>query len=404
MLYRMKDSRTNTLRPASRARHVATRPRVPCIGVEAEFTVWIDGKQKRPEKVFGNPRRIVREAMIPRRGRSWHLPSGGALYFDTGVIEVATPIVEIGPGCAIRAVRSLWEQIAFVRQELDVWEKTKGVQVRLAGFSTHYNVSVPNGMDLSPHVMRRISLLLTYVLHSPVMLLAANRLSTGVGVRPREDRFEVTADFTPDVDLMIASAALITGMIVAIVPWKKHDLNVLDGENLPVIKNLQPRKHTSRKGYLARFDCFPTNPFATDPNDVCWHVRDGRCLSLRQIAQAIAAPFRRFITAASDSAAADHVFAVLEGRARSLLDFPDRPERYEDVGRKIDWGRRSRRKLPLSNYERVIHRVIAHDSIRIGRATYRPERMLDWYQIAFRNTRTGRRKVFTLDELANAAT
>jgi hypothetical protein len=398
----MKESLNNTRRSASRPIRVAATPRVPCVGVEAEFTVWIDGEQKRPEDVFGNPRRIVRDAMIPRRGRSWHLPSGGALYFDTGVIEVATPIVEIGPGCAVRAVRSLWEQIAFVRQELDAWEKANGVEVRLAGFSTHYNVSVPNGMELSPSVMHRMALLLTYVLHSPVMLLAANRLSTGVGVRPREDRFEVTADFTPDIDLMIASAALIIGMIVAIVPWEKHDLKVLDRKKLPVIRDLKPRKHTSRKGYLARFDCFPANPFATDPNEVCWRVRDGRFMSLRQIAEANAEPFRRSITASSDLDAAEHVFAVLEGRARSLLDFPERPERYQDVGRNIDWGRRSRRKLPLSNYERVIHRVITHDPIRIGRATYLPERMLDWYQIAFRNTRTGRRKVFTLDELAGA--
>jgi len=174
----------------------------------------------------------------------------------------------------------------------------------------------------------------------------------------------------------------------------------LDREKLPVINGLKPRRHTSRKGYLARFDCFPSNPFATDPNEVCWLVRDGRCMSLREIAQAIAAPFRKSITAVSDTAATSHVFAVLDGRARSLLDFPERPERYENVGRTIDWGRRSHRKLPLSNYERVIHRVITNDSIRIGRATYRPERMLDWYQIAFRNTRTGRRKVFTLDELA----
>jgi hypothetical protein len=396
----MKELRTNTRRPASRSKRAAARPRVPCIGLEAEFTVWVDDQQKRPEDVFGNPRKIVRDKMIPRRGRSWHLPSGGALYFDTGVIEVATPIVEIGPGCAVRAARSLWEQIAFVRQELDAWEKRNGRKVRLAGFSAHYNVSVPNGMEISSSAMHRIALLLTYVLHSPVMLLAANRMSTGVGVRPREDRFEVTSDFTPDIDLMIANTALITGMIVSIVPWEKHDLRVLDRQKLPVIRGLKPRRHTSRKGYLARFDCFPSNPFAADPNDACWNVRDGRCLSLRQIAQAVATPFRDSITASSDAAAVDHVFAVLEGRARSLLDFPERPERYQDVGRNIDWGRRSRRKLPVSNYERVINRVIKHDSIRVGKSTYRPERMLDWYQIAFRNTRTGRRKVFTLDELA----
>lgn len=394
----MKESHTKTGRHALNP----TRPRVPCIGIEAEFTVWIDGEQKRPEKVFGNPRYIVRDAMIPRQGRSWHLPSGGALYFDTGVIEVATPIVEIGPGCAVRAVRLLWEQIAYVRRELDAWEKANGVEVRLEGFSTHYNVSVPVGEDLAPSTMLRMARFLTYVLHTPVMLLAANRLSTGIGVRPREERFEVTADFTPDVDLMIATAALVTGVINAVVPWAQHDLHALDRASLPVIRGLKPRKHTSRKGFLARFDCFPSNPFATDPNEACWTVRDGRRLSLRQIAQANAEPFRRSIAASSDAHTVEHIYAVLEGDARSLLDFPERPEPYSDVGREIDWGRRSRRKLPLSKYERVIHRVLTREPIRIGRETYVPARMLDWYQIAFRNTRTGRRRVFTLDELAAA--
>src|SRR6478735_7429322 len=116
--------------------------RYPCIGLEAEFTVYVDGEKRRPEEVFRNPRHMVREKMIPRPGRSWHLPSGGALYFDTGVIEVATPVMEIGPECAVRAVRSLREQIAFVRSELDAWEKEKGVSIRLEGFSTHYNVSL----------------------------------------------------------------------------------------------------------------------------------------------------------------------------------------------------------------------------------------------------------------------
>ena len=30
---------------------------------------------------------------------------------------------------------------------------------------------------------------------------------------------------------------------------------------LPVIRGFRPRKHTSRRGWLARFDGFPENPF-----------------------------------------------------------------------------------------------------------------------------------------------
>src|SRR5581483_5728160 len=119
------------------------QPRKPVIGFEAEFTLFVCEQKMRPEFVFRNPQRIVRQRMIPRTGRSFHMPSGGAIYFDTGVIEVATPIIEIEPGCCARAGRSLWEQIEFLRDELDAWETRADSLARLEGFSTHFNVSVP---------------------------------------------------------------------------------------------------------------------------------------------------------------------------------------------------------------------------------------------------------------------
>ena len=91
------------------------RIQLAAIGMEAEFAVNMDGVQVKPEDVFGSPRKIIREKMMHRKGRSYHLPTGGAVYFDTGVIEVATPVIEIERGCAARAGRSLWEAILFVR-------------------------------------------------------------------------------------------------------------------------------------------------------------------------------------------------------------------------------------------------------------------------------------------------
>src|SRR5437660_8209050 len=117
---------------------VATPPRA-VIGLEAEFNLLVNGRRRRPEKVFGDPSRLVRRRMIPRTGKSFQSPAGGAIYFDTGVVEVATPIVELERGCCQRATRLLWEQIRYLREELNHWGERHGCQCRLQGFSSHYN-------------------------------------------------------------------------------------------------------------------------------------------------------------------------------------------------------------------------------------------------------------------------
>src|SRR5206468_6038041 len=140
----MKDRQTGRDAHGDRFRALDAPPPGPVIGLEAEFNLFIDGRRRRPEKVFGDPRRLVRSRMIPRTGRSFQLPAGGAIYFDTGVIEVATPIVELEPGGCYRATRLLWEQIRCLRVELDHWAKRHKCHCSLQGFSTHYNLSFPN--------------------------------------------------------------------------------------------------------------------------------------------------------------------------------------------------------------------------------------------------------------------
>ena len=119
--------------------------------------------------MFGTPggllRNTTRAVIIPRVGRSCHLPTGGALYFDTGVVEVATALIELdAPGGCARAVRSLWEQIAFVRGQIDHWEARTGKEMRLRGFSAHYNFSL-FAQD-SPR-LHRLARLLPYILAVP---------------------------------------------------------------------------------------------------------------------------------------------------------------------------------------------------------------------------------------------
>ena len=380
----------------------ATPPRA-VIGLEAEFNLFVNGRRRRPEKVFGDPSRLVRRRMIPRAGKSFQSPAGGAIYFDTGVIEVATPIVELDPGCCYRATRLLWEQIRYLRRELDHWATRHKCHCTLQGFSTHYNFSFRSTRKSQLRNATKLAYLLAHVLPVPVILLATNRQSSAVGVRPRGNRIEVTVDFTPDPALMLATCVFTAGAMETVLQWKDFRLRQLARHGLPRIAGFRLRKHSSRRGWRVTTDSLGRDPFTSDINESSWKMRDGRKLSLRAIAAETLRPFRQRIRQISDTSTLEHIGAVFAGDARSLLDFEKRPDAYDDVGHKIDWGRRRMRRWPQSKYEKVIHRVIAREPMRIGQKRYQVDRMNGWYEIEFREVGTKRRRTFNLDELVRLA-
>jgi hypothetical protein len=399
----MKDLRIESGARLFRERLFVTTPPRAVIGLEAELNLFVNGRRRRPEKVFGDPSRLVRRRMIPRTGKSFQLPAGGAIYFDTGVIEVATPIVELEPGCCHRATRLLWEQIRYLREELDHWAKRNRCECRLQGFSTHYNFSFPNARKSKLQNATKLAYLLAHILPVPVILLAANRQSSAVGVRPRRTRIEVTADFTPDPALMLATCAFIAGAVETVLRWEDFGLSQLKRHAIPRVTPFRLRKHSSRRGWRVTADSLRHNPFLTDINAPIWKLRDGRTVSLRVIAAETLTPFRRRVRRISDLSTLEHVAAVFDGNARSLLDFQKRPDTYDDVGSNIDWGRRRMRRWPRSKYEKVIHRVIAREPMRIGQKRYRVDRMNGWYQVDCREVGTRKRKTFNLDELIGSS-
>ncbi|MDP9348449.1 MAG: hypothetical protein M3P24_04800 [Gemmatimonadota bacterium] len=380
----------------------AGRLQLAAIGMEAEFALVVDGTPARPEDVFGDPRSFLRGDLMHRVGTSYHLPTGGAVYFDTGVIEVATPVIEIQRGCAARAGRSLWEAVLEVRSALDEWERRTGHDASLVGFSTHYNISfeLPRAHQGRNRTVEKLALLLSYILPVPVMLLATNRRSSGVGVRPRGDRIEVTVDFTPSASLMIATGTLITGIVREVMTWPSFELEMLERAGLPVIRGFRPIPHTSRKGWLARHDCYPRNPFTTDVNAAVWETTDGRTMSLRTLAGLVVKHFWRPIRRMSDPFTFRLIGSVMRGRAPSLLDLDDRPPEYEDVGRLCTWDNLfPERELARSLYERVLIRAISGQTLRMHGKRYRPVGMNGWAQVVFRREGDGTRHVFSIDYL-----
>jgi hypothetical protein len=313
---------------------------MPVIGMESEFNVLLDEEEIDPRVFWGHPSAFIDRPLLPREKSSLQLPTGGAVYFDRGVIEVVTPVIELAPHSTARTVRNLWEQIGFVREQLTQWEKANDHTVRLKAYSTHYNISyeIPKREQNARRNEKLLALLLAYILPVPVMLVASNRRSTGVGVRPRGSRIEVTVDFTPDPGMMIAAATLIVGIVRDVMTWPSYELSVLNHLPIPIVDGVIPGKHTTRKGWLTKDFHYAQSPYTSDINAPVWKTQFGETMSLRTMGARVAWYFRRSIRKYSDPFSMRLLFAILSGRAPSLLELADRPAAYEDVGHLCRWG------------------------------------------------------------------
>jgi hypothetical protein len=234
------------------------------------------------------------------------------------------------------------------------------------------------------------------------MLLATNRKSTGVGVRPRGDRIEVTVDFTPSAELMIATGTLITGIVREVMTWRSFELSEIERHDIPVIFGYTPMPHTSRKGWLARFDCYPDNPFEADIDRTPWMTTQGEELTLRTIAGRITRTFWRGIRRLSDPFTFRLIGSVMRGRAPSLLDLKDRPPEYDDVGRLCDWDDLfPPSELRRSRYERVLIHAISGHRLRLFGHWFTPIGMRGWAQVVFRRGHEKVNHYFSIDYLLN---
>lgn len=437
---------------------------MPVIGLEAEFKTFVDDVEVVPEEQWRTPASFIDQPLLRRTSKSSQLPSGGAVYFDGGVIEVVTPVIEIAPQCTARVVRSLWEQIAFVRDALDRWEMRDGKQVRLQAFSCHFNISFELARDerSRDRTIQKLALLLATLLPIPVILTGANRRSTGIGVRPRRDRIEITFDFTPDPGLMAATTALIVGIVREVISWPSYRLDELTARGLPALDDVKPGKHATRKGWITKDFHFPRNPFQTDINAKVWRGSIGEKpaeMSMREIALKTGVYFRDSIRQYADPFSYRLLFSILRGDTPSMLELDDRPAAYDDVGRTTRWGSvlpelenfaalmndaesegprpvlrrradieekltppwagerddrrgRTRRKierrrsapppptgkLSRSVYEKIFLKLGSGTSIRIGRELLTPVAVRGWYHSVFK-TSAGEERVLSIDQL-----
>ena len=371
---------------------------MPVIGLESEFKVFVDDEESLPEKIWRTPAKLVGRPLLKRTNKSLQLPTGGALYFDGGVIEVVTPVIEVARQCTARAVRSLWEQIAFVRRQLDRWEAQERRSVRLQAFSCHVNISfeLPRQERGRNRTIQKLALLLTHLLPVPVIVTGLNRRSTGIGVRPRRERIEVTSDVTPDPGLMAATVALIVGVVREVITWPSYLLGELDARGVPRPEGVTPGRHPARKGWVIRDFHLPQNPFTGDPDAANWRTTDDRTMSLRAMARETVMIFRDAIRRVSDPFSFRLLMAIVRGQTPSLLDLDDRPAAYDDVGRSMVVLHSE--ALTRSAYEKIFLKLGGRRRLRLDRELLTPVRVKGWYHSVFRAP-DGNERMLSIDQL-----
>jgi hypothetical protein len=185
-----------------------------------------------------------------------------------------------------------------------------------------------------------------------------------------------------------------------VMTWPSFELKMLERMRMPVVQGFNPIPHTSRKGWLAHESSFPRSPFTADVDRTGWTTRDGRAPSLREIGGLITRHFWHPIQRLSDPFTFRLIGSVMRGRAPSLLDLPDRPPEYEDVGRLCTWEDLfPERELSRSRYEQVLIHAIRGERLRLNGRWHTPVGMQGWSRVAFRRDNDGQRVVLPIDYL-----
>lgn len=176
------------------------RARVRLIGVEREYSV-LDGDRSVDARTIWPSLPVPGAALDPGDPNSRRGPTGATITTDGPHAEIATPPVDLRPGCTAEVLAHAAAAGAHLLGQLH--------GRNLIGYSTHINVEVDD------RIVVRVARLIARRLALPIMLGLDRADSPGLLIRPRPGRLEVGGEFAAGDQLRAATVITIAMVLLA---------------------------------------------------------------------------------------------------------------------------------------------------------------------------------------------
>ncbi|MFA5084003.1 MAG: hypothetical protein WC475_01280 [Candidatus Paceibacterota bacterium] len=160
------------------------------IGIENEFQLMKGNRYMNFGNYFRDFKKAYSKKYFGKSGTAMRTVSGTSIYNDIQEPEVCIPPVKIEKGAATNASDLLY----LARKELIDFMKPlkKEKNLDLIGYTSHFSITNSIGIIYGGNTMEHMTV--------PYSLLCLNPTSTGIGLRPKDERLELVGDFIPDID------------------------------------------------------------------------------------------------------------------------------------------------------------------------------------------------------------
>ncbi len=180
---------------------------------------------------------------------SSRLATGGAFYIDGKEPEVTTAPYILEKGAVIALVTNLILNRNVVVDALNRYNKN---DLRLDGYSTHYNFTLPEIKSKAEE--KNVCYILTKTVNPALQLFLENRYSEGIMFRHRENgRIEICADYIPDLEDMVAAVGFQVAMLTSIDKLLREGADKQEIEKIlkyRIPKN--PDRTATRTGFILK--------------------------------------------------------------------------------------------------------------------------------------------------------